>query len=833
MVSKNSLYFEIVIMAGHSNYKNARGRRDNDQNTTASNSANNNSNVEQQRIPPQLDIDELAKKEVTEVETLLNNSTNSISLETLDSSLSILKQIITAADLHRTNDKDDSPNGRQVRSQETEESIYADYSDDNEQFNAHVDLTEQFANNSVKWTIRVQAFKLVHRLIRMFVQPIVNVSRSIKPAVLKHLPDLVKLSFVAATSPYDELKVQGFEMFLYLIDTFAYVEEKEFPGHSILEQYKTQILSAIKPAFHADAPPYITAIASQICCLWICRGLEKDPTDVTRTFQLMLSSIEKLDGQCVNQNSKLYTESELEQERIDILGSWAQLYIASEELQSNLGVREFRLTQEECNKLSSMVDIQISRLVEKWWEALKDYALLIMTSPRMADVSLHDNSNVYTREVALRLFGPNWPKLVLATSVWLSKEIVINTSHESAKNSQRLPSNIERSSLENFAKFIYGIIMNELCRQQVAEKSNKLSNSTTYVVRALNLLISIDQLNVILLGDMQLAQEFYTILYNVTVSYCRDPQRILLSKTLDAMFDLIINKIKAKPKCLNYGLVRLIAQLMAFMKGTEIAIRHKSETVDLYEVRMQFAISLHNLFSLIKMDPKQAFVEPQLQEAIIIVFQELLRFDLEPNFVLASIEQINELYNIIPPENARYFIDSISKELYRRVSCTFKSLYTGESSESDKSQLSMWDSLVKSYRLAIVKTNKSNQSHLIDDYVLALVENIDCDEDLSASEKSKRKRDLLDVGLSQINILSKVLEVGDTGQTTSLQVRDKLSAVRKLQVETKAKLDLKTARMKSHEPSSRNPPTGHPPTRLTAKKITLKADFSNFYAKKT
>lgn len=97
-----------------------------------------------------INVDELASKKVQEVEQSLEAKSGSdFKLDTFTAWFSVLKQIITAADLHRTNDKNSKSalDGKEGK-HETGDSIYADYSDDNEHFTAHVDLTEQFATNS-------------------------------------------------------------------------------------------------------------------------------------------------------------------------------------------------------------------------------------------------------------------------------------------------------------------------------------------------------------------------------------------------------------------------------------------------------------------------------------------------------------------------------------------------------------------------------------------------------------------------------------------------------------------------------------------------------------
>lgn len=762
-----------------------------------------------QQAPQTVVADDLAREKVHEIEESLKNgsATNPKAFATW---FSILKQIITAADLHRTNDNKD--NRSQVDGQtgknDTGDSIYADYGDDNEQFTTQVDMFEQFATNSVKWTIRVQAFKIVHKLVQF-----VNVATDdVKPpsqVLVRHLPDLVRLSFVAATSPYDELKMQGLEMFRVLVERFATYEEIEFPGHSILEQYKTQILSAVKPAFNLDAPPYITAIACQICSLWICQGLEKDLVDIKRTYQLMLLSIVKLEGQSVNQHSKLYTESELEQERVDILGAWAQLYISSKEAElSELQHGKIsKLSRPECTNLNELVRSHIGTLVDKWWEGMKDYALLIMPSPKLIGTS-HDNENVYTREVALRLFSPTWPKLVLALTIWLCNEY----DHGDRKI--------------KYCKFLCGIIMKELCRCLMNKSNSRcaLPQSTILTLRAINFLLSNDVTQSVFIDNLSIAQEFYCILYQLAVSHARDPNRLLLRQTLDQLFELVVGKIEEDGKNIHYGLAKLITSLMSTMKDMEIASNEKS-TIDLDSSRIHLSIRLRNLLTLLKSAPKFSMKEVPLQVAFISVFQELLRFDQEPTVSVTSADQLKDfLVSIEDRSMKEHIIDELFPELCIRVDTLLSSLFSSNKySEIDKLHLSQADSFLKSMRLMISSLSQESRRDKAESYVattLKPLKSCDSSSEVWISAEGKKKRELVEFVLNQ----SSALRTMYTNDELSPEVQRKLDDAIALQQDIKNKLESQNQKQRITVKSSSSRPQ--------VAKIALKADFSNFYDKK-
>lgn len=60
-----------------------------------------------------------------------------------------------------------------------------------------------------------------------------------------HLPDLVRMAFMAATSDCDPLRLEGLQTLHQIIDKFAKVPEPEFPGHLLLEQFQAQVINFV------------------------------------------------------------------------------------------------------------------------------------------------------------------------------------------------------------------------------------------------------------------------------------------------------------------------------------------------------------------------------------------------------------------------------------------------------------------------------------------------------------------------------------------------------------------------------------------------------------
>lgn len=773
-----------------------------------------------------IDVDQLAKDKVQEIEDRLDE-TATHKLETIETWLNLLRQIITAADLHRTIDKNDKQDSIQSKS-ETGDSIYAYYTDDDEQIHA-ADPTEQFATYSVKWTIRVKAFKLVHRIVNILNQT-ARTTQANTP-LIKHLSDLIRLSFVAATSPYDDLKLQGFEMFRLLVAVFATVEERQIPGHSILEQYKVQLISALRPAFEPDSPPYITAIASRICSLWICLGLEKDPVELQRIFDsMMMMTIAKLENQSINQNSKLYTESELEQERLDILCAWAQLYHTSchSAIHSDNNVYPSSIDKSNHKLLLQLVEPQLPALVDKWWEALKDYALLILPTPKNIGLN-HDSEHVYTKEVALKLFTKVWSEIMLAGTLWLTSN---SNSHVSAPLEQENGSSnvcsrlVKKPELDRkkYYQFISGLIMKEFCSSRI-NCPEELPETTLYAIWSLKTLIHQDDFRSLITEDLEMSREFYFTVYRIllTGTKFRSKQYSSLKSLLDSIFNLIVIKINSIPEAKIFGIAFLLDKLKEEIMVMPSASQDLEEGYALSQISISTRIC--NILVLVKhgcLDnlDSSSDIFLGLLETFQLVASICLRIKLGTSFF----EYVKELYQLLQSDCRQKAILALFGSK-KRIFLDHVVLYTSEAS-IEKSQIQpfkfIYEALFKYLKHDIDLSIADDKSELLNDLVTALLKF--CPKSLDELENAKPcVHEVTHMNLKFLEELSRSYEdifddslVGDTSMI--------YKSVLLVQEEQKTKRNAKLASRDTTKVPINNVKR---PT-----KIVLKADFSNFYGKK-
>ncbi|XP_066464660.1 HEAT repeat-containing protein 5A isoform X2 [Eleutherodactylus coqui] len=231
-----------------------------------------------------------------------------------------------------------------------------------------------------------------------------------------HLQDLVRMSFMAATDHSEQLRLVGLQALLLVIQRFSSVPEPEFPGHLVLEQYQANVLAAVRPAFNSDTHPDVTATACQVCSAWLASGVLKDPSDLYRVQQLLLSSLSKV--QMMKETSSVYSESTTTMETLAVLKAWAEVYIAAVERREPEG-------ESGCNPgdgLLSMVQADISTLSQLWLSALQDHALLTLP-PECSHQLPSPGGAFYTSETsdaARPHYLTSWAPILHATSLWLS-----------------------------------------------------------------------------------------------------------------------------------------------------------------------------------------------------------------------------------------------------------------------------------------------------------------------------------------------------------------------------------------------------------------------------
>lgn len=418
---------------------------------------------------------ETDEKLLTDITKTVNSLVQSIGAENLHQILSICKEVLIAADLNFedfNSDKDGDGDN--------------DFDDDESRFKARDENVTHLVIPST-WRTRVFATQTLCKIIHgcengsdskyhfdlSLARERRQTSHSKEDYLVLHLSDLIRISFMAATSDSDQLRLEGLQALQLIIDKFSNVPEPEFSEHVILEQYQAQVGAALRPAFSTDTPSHVTAIACQVCSTWIGSGVARDLNDLRRVHQLLVSSLNKLKK---DSSSKLYNENASTLEKLAILKAWAEVYIVAMEQEeaynkaklnrkSNRDESDEHLEEFESNNesLLELVKPELVSLSEYWLSALKDHALLTLPN-EFSNQLPHYGGAFYTSEtieMARPIYRKSWPPILHATALWLCS-VGFAESDSDDINEQN----------SNYFHLLFGVAMEALCNPKTFEPLN-------------------------------------------------------------------------------------------------------------------------------------------------------------------------------------------------------------------------------------------------------------------------------------------------------------------------------------------------------------------------
>uniref|UniRef100_A0A9J8CMP9 HEAT repeat-containing protein 5A n=1 Tax=Cyprinus carpio carpio TaxID=630221 RepID=A0A9J8CMP9_CYPCA len=397
--------------------------------------------------------------------------------------------------------------------------------DDSSAFHAKSESSGPFSN--LRWSTRVFSMECVCRIIaqcengnsahfNMALAQEQHLHESADFLVL-HLADLIRMAFMAATDHSDQLRLAGLQTLLVIIRKFSNVPEPEFPGHVILEQYQANVGAALRPAFHVDAPPNVTAKACQVCSAWIASGVISDLRDLRRVHQLLASSLAKVQvGREVS--SQLYNESTFTMETLAVLKAWAEVYITAVQ-----GSRQREspgsLLQQQNDEagttgpagagLLKLVQTDLATLSRLWLAALQDHALLTLPSQYSSQLPSTGGSfyTAETVEQARPHYYSAWATILHATALWLnSTGFIMSTSLSSVKSPEDV--NTDRLHL------ILGISVEFLCSPHSGDQMENIDSC----LQALQALLEVPWPRSKVGNDQALGVEMLSVLHRLIVT---------------------------------------------------------------------------------------------------------------------------------------------------------------------------------------------------------------------------------------------------------------------------------------------------------------------------
>ncbi|XP_033164377.1 HEAT repeat-containing protein 5B isoform X2 [Drosophila mauritiana] len=430
-----------------------------------------------------------------------------LAADNLSSWLSLCKNVLTVAVEGGLND--DPAAGEQSKSKEAggeddEEDEEEEYADDVTEYRAEENTSTHPAVQP-RWPTRVFAAQCVRRIIAsceaassvhfdLLQAKEQQLIRSRGDYLILHLAELIRMSFMAATSDSDQLRLEGLRTLQEIIDRFANVPEPEFPGHLLLEQFQAQVGAALRPAFAPDTPSHVTAAACEVCSAWIGSGVARDIGDLKRVHQLLVSSLDKLSSK--TNSTQLYNESMATLEKLSILKAWAEVYIVAMigngkapasllNLQSQQsGLQSLTNLETDSDvpdsrgeSLLGLVQPELHNLSTHWLSAMKDHALLLLPAEFQSQLP-HDGGAFYTTDTinsSKPHYMTSWPPILYASALWLRDEGFarhLDTSEAAAESNNN---QITHGSLSaDRFHMIFGICMEALCSMRSSERPRNI-----------------------------------------------------------------------------------------------------------------------------------------------------------------------------------------------------------------------------------------------------------------------------------------------------------------------------------------------------------------------
>ncbi|KAH9415275.1 HEAT repeat-containing protein 5B [Dermatophagoides pteronyssinus] len=461
------------------------------------------------------------------IKKILNCLVQHVDEKNLNLWITLCKEVLSASDAGVTTDSSNE-NDHETEEGDFEESGFK--SNHNDSLN--IKLT-------YRWQTRVFIMNILYKIIAACSQSsndtaihfdlnLAREKRLIEPDqdfLVLHLPDLVRMSFIGATSDCDQLRMEGLKTLELVIDKFAHVPEPEFENHVILEQYQAQVGAALRPAFAVDTPSHVTAMACQVCSAWIGSGVARDLNDLRRVHQLLVSSLEKLHK---HSNSKIFNESASTMEKLAILKAWAEVYVVA-----MLRNKEEKMKKSSSNNSESLLDLvqpQLLTLSKYWIFALKDHALLTLPDEYYSQIPPDGSTffNLETIDIVRPMYRASWPSILNAAALWLCTD----KGFELLDNDSSL-------NLTRFEQFylLFGVCIESLSNPKSTEQAIHVQ---TYLDSLKELIQHNEVTETILSNDTKLILELCQVLHRLLLTHEVSGSQVVITEIIKSLIDIQI-----------------------------------------------------------------------------------------------------------------------------------------------------------------------------------------------------------------------------------------------------------------------------------------------------
>ena len=345
--------------------------------------------------------------------------------------------------------------------------------------------------------------------------------------LVTHIQELVRIGFMAATSSYDHLQIEGLKVLEELIKRFSDARDPDFDDQPLLEQYQAQFGAALRPAFLREGSPHVLSKACNLCSIWITSGIATDIVDLRRIHQLLVTSLSKAQNARSSGAGAVFSEVSATSERLAVLKAWADMYYVALGIELKKNGENSEQSGSTSSSLLELVRPELSNLYSMWIEALKEYGL-----------ALSHGNVVVSDEVPITVREASWGNLLSSATLYFTAHMLPKAVQDGkiVKRETDDKTYFLDSDLINDIHLLMGLSSVPLSQSAVLQDPLKIS----FCLKSLVKLLEQPQVAIYVASNetdskvVELAQ----ILFKVALS-CGDIE----------VLDLLVQSVKALSKC--------------------------------------------------------------------------------------------------------------------------------------------------------------------------------------------------------------------------------------------------------------------------------------------
>lgn len=199
--------------------------------------------------------------------------------------------------------------------------------------------------------------------------------------ILAHsLQGMVNLGYKLVTGNVEALRTFGLQFLLEVVGSFGDVEDPDYPGHRLLEQYQAQMVSSLRYGLSADHNPVLMALGARLTTAFLEFGLSAGDLGVVSRLMTMLIAPVKNWSRLVEERMQAETLSALlKVSLLEAHASCAHFALKQEEAERSQAERAEDKDGKaaDANAIFQAQQPYETKLLELWLGLLSDLAAVL------------------------------------------------------------------------------------------------------------------------------------------------------------------------------------------------------------------------------------------------------------------------------------------------------------------------------------------------------------------------------------------------------------------------------------------------------------------------